>query len=43
MANFNQAIQWLKEGKKVRRKDWGNKPLYGYNENESNFISFYNK
>lgn len=30
MADFNQAIQWLKEGKKVRRKYWGNKELRGY-------------
>jgi len=23
MADFNQAIEWLKEGKKVKRKCWG--------------------
>lgn len=25
MADFNQAIKWMKEGKKVKRKIWGNK------------------
>ena len=29
MSDFNWAIQKLKEGKKVRRKDWGNKELRG--------------
>lgn len=29
MAYFNQAIQWLKEGKKIRRNNWS-KELYIY-------------
>ena len=37
MADFQQAIKWLKEGKKVRRSSWGNKTLYGYGED---FIHF---
>ena len=28
MADFNQAIEWLKQGKKVRRNDWGNGDIF---------------
>ena len=28
MADFKQAIEWLKEGKKVRRKDWFKNSYY---------------
>jgi len=28
MADFNQAIKWLKEGKKIRRNDWGNEDIF---------------
>ena len=28
MADFNQAIKWLKEGKKIRRTDWGNVDIF---------------
>ncbi len=35
--NFEWAIKQLKEGKKVRRKGWGNKTLYGYG---GDFIHF---
>ena len=38
MGDFKQAIEWLKEGKKVRRSDWGNKILHG--ELKHNFIHF---
>ncbi len=38
LGNFQQAIQWMKEGKKVRRKDWGNKKLRGRLDND--FIFF---
>ena len=37
MADFQQAIKWLKEGKKVRRKDWGNKTLYAEGDRFVNF------
>ena len=32
MANFNQAIQWMREGKKVRRKNWVRADLYLFHE-----------
>lgn len=38
MSDFKQAIKWMKEGKKVRLKNWGNKNLYGYSRN--NWIHF---
>lgn len=38
MADFKQAIEWMKEGKKVRRKTWGNKLLFG--ELTGNMIYF---
>ncbi len=41
MSNFQQAIKWLKEGKKVRRSYLGNKTLRG--EMSANFISFKDK
>ena len=41
MANFQTAIKWLKEGRKVRRKDWGNKELHGTWKED--FISFFDK
>ena len=28
MSDFKQAVQWLKEGKKVRRENWSVKNLY---------------
>ena len=33
--NFQWAIQQLKEGKKVRRKDWGNPDFYVFMKNEN--------
>ena len=30
MADFNQAIKWLKEGKKVKRKNWDNISVLSY-------------
>ena len=41
MSDFKQAIEWMKEGKKVRRSYWGNKELKGFVQN--NFIQFEDK
>lgn len=43
MSDFKQAIEWMKEGKKVRRSYWGNKELYGFIQPENSFIHFKDK
>lgn len=35
MADFNQAIKWVREGKEIRRKSWEGKSLKGYKPNYS--------
>ncbi|MCP6727488.1 MAG: hypothetical protein KJI69_05770 [Patescibacteria group bacterium] len=37
MADFNQAIQWLKEGKEVRRESWKGKFTKGYKPNYKDY------
>ena len=32
MADFLKAVEWMKEGKKVRRKCWASKSNYWYLE-----------
>lgn len=32
MADFLKAVEWMKKGKKVRRKIWGDKAAYWYFE-----------
>ncbi len=34
MADFIQAIKWIKEGKKVRRENWGNQSYHYKLNNE---------
>lgn len=40
MADFKQALKWMKEGKKVRRPHWGSKYLSKSTEYRINYDMF---
>ena len=42
MADFQQAIKWLKEGKKIRRKGWGERK-YRYLDKPNENVVFRNQ